>query len=156
MATGHLDAHQTPRRMKWRILAVMAVTCLALLVVRQSLSAEPLHYEPAVVELSGRIVIEHHYGPPNYGETPRIDTKVNSPVLHLDAPIAVVGSEQDDGLNSSPFSGVTRVELLEAAPMSLKEFYGKHVTLRGTLFEPVTMHYHTQVVLTLKEVLTVR
>src|SRR2546430_5606666 len=29
-----------------------------------------LHYEPHVVRVTGKLVTEPHYGPPNFGETP--------------------------------------------------------------------------------------
>ncbi|MEI9983512.1 MAG: hypothetical protein WDN69_10070 [Aliidongia sp.] len=45
-----------------------------------------LHYEPSVVTLAGRVILESHYGPPNFGENPKSDRKFRIPILYLCAP----------------------------------------------------------------------
>ena len=42
-----------------------------------------LSYEPEVVELDGQLVVQSKYGPPNFGEQPKTDQKVQVPVLLL-------------------------------------------------------------------------
>jgi hypothetical protein len=40
-------------------------------------AAQEVTYEPSNVQLSGTIVYEQFYGPPNFGEDPKTDAKVN-------------------------------------------------------------------------------
>ncbi|HKR22002.1 MAG TPA: hypothetical protein VJS17_05365, partial [Pyrinomonadaceae bacterium] len=42
-----------------------------------------LSYEPAIVELEGRLVIQNEWGPPNFGEEPLTDRKEKVPVMVL-------------------------------------------------------------------------
>ena len=71
-------------------------------------------YEPAKVELQGRLTIEQKYGPPGYGENPDTDQGVQIPVLLLSAPIDVQGDPQSD-LNQETVRGVQRVQLVFGA-----------------------------------------
>ena len=54
-----------------------------------------LSYEPATVQLEGRLTVQSKYGPPNYGESPKTDEKVKVPVLVLSVPINVRGTPGD-------------------------------------------------------------
>jgi hypothetical protein len=54
-----------------------------------------LHYGPEKVTLIGKLVSRTFYGPPNYGENPKTDSKESQYVLLLDSPIDVVGSKDD-------------------------------------------------------------
>lgn len=112
-----------------------------------SLAAEPLRYEPAIVQLSGILVLEDHYGPPNYGETPDRDLKLKVPVLKLDALVDVTASQNDD-VNADSFTGIQRVQLLGSPPLKLVELAGQRVMLEGTLFEKHTGWHVTDVVMT--------
>jgi len=48
-----------------------------------------LEYEPAVVELEGKLRVKTFYGPPNFGENPKTDLKERCWILSLDKPINV-------------------------------------------------------------------
>jgi len=74
---------------------IKTVTLFGLILVAASTAAAQDHnrlsYEPAVVELKGKLIVERKYGPPNFGENPRTDAKVRVPVLLLIKPVRVRG-----------------------------------------------------------------
>jgi hypothetical protein len=109
---------------------------------------EVLQYEPATSSLSGTLVMERHYGPPNYGENPTTDSVLMVPILVLDAPVSVKGNIQKPGerigLDSKSFSNVGRVQLVFSTPgRSLRRFVGQHVTATGKLFEKIAGENYT-------------
>jgi hypothetical protein len=75
-------------------------------------------------------------------------------VLELARPLCVRGIA-GDALNDRTRDGVTRVELVLDAPewRALHGRVGARVVLRGTLFTAHTAHHHTDVLLTVREVL---
>lgn len=110
-------------------------------------SERNLHYEPDIVEVVGRIVFEERYGPPNYGETPELDTKELVPVLHLEHSISV---EPRPGTseNLARLRGIDRIQIqLNTEAPAVEEFAGACTTVRGSLFEATTGHHSTPVVL---------
>jgi hypothetical protein len=111
---------------------------------------EQLRYEPAVVKLSGILVMDANYGPPGYGEEPENDQIERSWVLKLDRPVDVIGDPQSD-LNSESGKDVLRVQLVNASKVKLGEHVAKRVTLEGTLFSAHTGHHHTDVLLTIQK-----
>ncbi len=110
-----------------------------------SSAGEPLPYEPAVVRLSGVIVIEAFYGRPNYGADPENDEIERALILVLDEPVAVQG-DPNDNLNSESVDDVRRMHLVVRHPeIWAKEW--QHVVLEGTLFHRFTGHHHTPVLM---------
>lgn len=109
-------------------------------------------YEPVVVELTGRIVWEMHYGPPNYGDDPKHDRQGNYPILKLDRPIDVRGDPKDE-VNSEAHRGVDRIQLVvtDGRPR-FRGLIGKPVKVRGALFNAHLGHHYTPVLLTVQKV----
>src|SRR5437667_6633171 len=97
-------------------------------------------YEPAKVELQGRLTIEQKYGPPGYGENRDTDQRVQIPVLLLSPPIDVQGDPQSD-LNQETVRGVQRVQLV-FGPKSYRRLVCKNITVKGTLFRAIKGHQH--------------
>jgi hypothetical protein len=113
------------------------VLLFVLLMVRGVESSAPdkhwLAYGPEVVELEGTLIIEQKYGPPNYGENPKTDTKWKVPILVLATPINVRGNPQDV-VNSESVEGISRIQLrFFNVAISSKQFIGKRVRVKGTL-----------------------
>lgn len=130
---------------------IKTVTLFGLILVAASTAAAQsndwLSYEPAVVELKGKLVMEWKYGPPNFGENPRTDAKVRVPVLVLVKPVSVRGNPQDT-LNAESVEGLGRMQLnLVNLKTSYKQFIGKRVLVNGTLFHAHTGHHYTKVVM---------
>ncbi len=65
-----------------------SVLILVLLLAAQSVIAKDTYkFEPAVVELTGKLVEKVFYGPPGYGEDPKSDSKEHAAILLLSKPI---------------------------------------------------------------------
>jgi hypothetical protein len=121
-------------------------------------------YEPTKVQVSGTIILQKFYGPPNFGEDPKTDTKVDVLELKLDKPIdigpassiqlrahhcvnnAACGSLY---INSETYSGVTCLELvdLDYPAHHVGNFLSNHVTVHGELYERETGNQYTDVLI---------
>lgn len=110
-----------------------------------------LHYEPAVVELRGTIVLRTFFGPPNYGEDPEIDSRETQGLLELDRPICVARDPTNDA-NSEDERDQRIITLVPAPGMNFGNYAKLHVTIRGTLFHAQTGHHHTRVLMTVNSV----
>ena len=114
-------------------------------------------YEPAVVELHGKLTVQTFFGPPNFGENPETDSKEDQPVLSLDEPINVCGKTEHDEAYESPSVGrVKDVTLVFQVPSeawtSHKAWIGKKVVVAGTLFHADTGHHHTDILMSLQSI----
>ena len=104
-----------------------------------------VHYGPAVTELTGILVMEHVFGPPNFGETPRVDARYIIPVLHLDSAVCVIGDPSSQ-INTDTISDVRRVQLFAGqVRYKFSAFAGQHVTVQGTLEQSVTPGEYTRI-----------
>src|SRR3989338_2775801 len=74
-------AMSTPATWRFASVSALVLTCCM-----RSAGPTPLGYD-VPVELTGRVVSQEQYGPPNYGENPETDAKVRILVLRLSAPI---------------------------------------------------------------------
>ena len=107
---------------------------------------EWLSYQPTVVELKGTLSVKTYYGPPNYGENPDTDTKEALPILVLSKPVSVCGNpDPKAGFDRRTVEDVREIQLILTVPH--KEFIGKTVLVKGTLFHAFTGHHHTDVLL---------
>ncbi|HEU4769901.1 MAG TPA: DUF4431 domain-containing protein [Pyrinomonadaceae bacterium] len=106
-----------------------------------------LGYEPATVELEGRLVIQNEYGPPNYGETPKTDRKERVPVLVLAKPISVRGIPGHE-YNATSVEDTRRIQLVFLDnPPAYKQLIGKKIIVKGSLFHAHTGHHYTPVLI---------
>lgn len=112
---------------------------------------QQLHYEPAVVKLSGLLVTEYVYGPPGFGEDPETDQIDRKWDLRLFAPVDVIGTPGDD-INSESENDVGRVGLVNFSKVNLNAHLGRRVMVEGTLFHSHTAHHHTKVLLEVQKV----
>jgi hypothetical protein len=136
------------RRQSRRSNSAAVVALLAMLATRLAPAdaRRIAQYEPAVVELEGRLISEERFGPPNFGETPEIDARIRVVVLRLNDVIDVVGNPSD-ALNATTERDVVEVQLVFAdAPIyDDAAFYGKPVSVRGRLFHSFTGHHARKV-----------
>ena len=118
----------------------------ALHLVALPASAASLRYEPAVVELSGTVTLEEHFGPPGFGEDPKTDAVELIAVLVPDAPVSVEGDRAGEGFNETTYTDVRRLQLVRGyTDPPFSPYAGKHVVVSGTLYEGFTGHHHTDV-----------
>ena len=110
-----------------------------------------LSYQPTIVELKGTLIIKTYYGPPNYGENPDTDAKEALPVLILNTPVNVWGNPNPKAeFDRKPAEDVREVQLVLAMPH--KQFIGKALLVRGTLFHAFTGHHHTEVLMDVRSI----
>ena len=128
----------------------ITICLLALLFITTASEAkrQELRYETANVTLTGRLVYRTFYGPPNYGETPKTDSRETQAILLLDSPIDVIGTPNDE-INETE-RGVKAITLV--SDRSLRSFVGKRVTVQGKLFHAHTGHHHTKVLMSVSSV----
>jgi hypothetical protein len=129
----------------------VAVVLALLLLSWQRAGAACLKYEPASVTLSGTIATRTAFGPPNYGEDPKHDSRERYLVLALDTPICV-DADPKSNLNYESAADVAAVQMVyfEKYPFR-KGWLNKHVTVTGTLFAAETGHHHTPVLIQVTE-----
>lgn len=96
------------------------------------------------ITLSGVLECRVEYGPPNYGDTPDMDTRVNVPFLSLAAPIAVRRDPSDPTTEDE--SNVSTIQLV-LKNKTLCERTGAPVFVTGKLFHAVTGHHYTPVLM---------
>ena len=134
---------------------------LLVLVVSASVCAIPAHaqtpktrtaiqwldYEPAVVELRGTLVVRTFFGPPNYGENPKTDSKEQQLILLLGSPVNVRGQVGDDVTVNASVRNARRVTLVPNENYPSKKFVGRRVIVKGTLFHAHTGHHHTEILI---------
>ena len=106
-----------------------------------------LNYEPETVTLTGLLVSRTFYGPPNYGENPKTDTKESQYILILDSPVNVIG-DPNSPINRTE-QGIKKVTLVvhdfKAHPV--EPLLGSRIEVSGTLFHAQTGHHHTKVLI---------
>ena len=130
-------------------LSALAVAMSATVALANSGVPEELSYEPSVARLSGTLVVEDHYGPPNFGETPDVDKVEKTLILRLDKHV-VVRARTGDSVNGDTFDDVSSVQLISTG-MKLTDQIGRHVTLEGTLFEKQNGEHFTDVLLSVRK-----
>ncbi len=136
-----------------RLLVIAVAFVLAPCLRAQTTPQEKtwLSYKPAVVELQGKLNFVTKYGPPNYGENPKTDRKVKVLILVLSKAVNVRGDPNSD-LNSESVEGVKQVQLAIKPGIAYKQFVGKHVKAKGTLFHSITGHHYTRVLMDMLEI----
>lgn len=108
-------------------------------------------YEPALVELEGKLTVALKYGPPNYGERPKTDAKVRVPVLVLIKPVNVRGTP-GEAFSAKSVKGVRRIQLIFNTETPYKQLIGRKVLVKGTLFHAFSGHHYTDVVMDVRSV----
>ncbi len=111
---------------------------------------EWLTYEPTIVELKGKLVVKTFFGPPNFGENPKTDTKDRSWILSLDKPINVRATSETDPILGPSIENVGELQLVLQIPH--RKFIGKKIIVKGTLFHAHTGHHHTDVLMDVQSI----
>lgn len=118
----------------------------------EGLRAETTIDPSGMVELSGIVKFEKHYGAPNYGETPKIDEIIMVPILYLDQPISV-GANENSGFES-PHKNIQKIEL--ASSKLYKKFQilkDKRLKVVGKVFEADNALQFTDVLIDVSKII---
>lgn len=106
-------------------------------------AAEPCFHYAEEIKLSGYLEVRTFFGPPNYGENPKTDSRLVQTLLFLDNPICTKASQDEMGEKDQP-----EVTLrTESASPALAGLAGKHVTVTGRLEHAETGHDNTPLIL---------
>jgi hypothetical protein len=116
----------------------------------ESQKKEWLGYWPAVVELEGKLSVKTFFGPPNFGENPKTDSKQRSRILSLDKPINVRAKDETDPTLGPSVDNVRELQLI--FDESLRELIGKKVIVKGTLLHAHSGYHHTDVLLDVESI----
>lgn len=114
-----------------------------------------LPYEPSAVELSGTLHIITKFGPPNYGENPDSDEKLQVPIITLSDSVDVCG-DLSSSINRDAFHGLREIQVLFPEGMAYAGFRDRSVVVTGTLSEAVMSHHFTPVVMVVREIRSIR
>lgn len=141
--------------------AAMRVLTLVTLILVSSATAGPpppngqrwLSYEPALVQLQGTLKLVSKYGPPNFGENPETDEKVQVPILEVREPVSV-RADPSSNLNDESADGVTEVQLVFSlnGTLAYSDLVNQNVTVTGTLYHAHTAHHYTTVLMTVEAI----
>ena len=126
-------------------MKILTAVLVLLLVCTASTSGQrqKLHYEPETVTLTGRVIHRTFYGPPNYGEYPKSDTREKQVILILDSAVDVIANG-NDAFDHTELKVRDVTLVLHRATGNLS---GKRVVVEGTLFHAHTGHHHTRVLM---------
>jgi hypothetical protein len=114
----HETSRFFPRAVSLAILAFAQAPCAS--------------YNPAVTRLDGRLERAFAYGPPGYGETPKIDTRETYLVIVLDAPLCTArGDDETD----EPESVIRRVQLVYSG--DTRRLRGSRIRVTRKLFPAI-------------------
>ncbi len=126
---------------------IAAIMVLSLTSQANGASNPIYHYEPAISKLSGTIETEIHYGPPNYGENLNTDRPEKIYVLSLQSPITVEANK-DDVLNARTFENIYKLQIFSGSnEVNLGPLVGRKTRLTGKIFQGVSGHHHTDVLM---------
>lgn len=118
-----------------RIVIFALITCVASMAPGKTpRSGRWLSYEPAVVQLRGTLKVVPEFGPPNYGENPESDEKVQVPILVLSEPINVKANTARN-LDYEALENVSEIQLALSARdwLAYSHLVGHTVVVTGKL-----------------------
>lgn len=81
--------------------------------------AQCLKYNEDGVVLTGKVVLQTFFGPPNYGEDPTTDSKEKQAILKLDQPICVSADPKNNEDAEAGQTEVTLVPMQKSASVSM-------------------------------------
>lgn len=110
--------------------------------------------ESETVTLTGLLVTERAYGPPNYGENPETDKKEYFPVFKLSDPISIKAESKDE-LNGEPLRGIKEIQLVIQAQDGF-DLKNRNVEVKGKLFHSITGHHHKKVLLDVEKIRAIK
>jgi hypothetical protein len=121
------------RVLKWVLITV-------LMILSCSVFAQDLIFNNPVT-VSGLLKTKMFYGPPGYGEDPKSDARETAYILYLNHPIQIPME------NSGGGAVYSKMQVVYDNPKLLRKLVGRKVTVSGDLFESMTGHHHTEILI---------
>lgn len=113
---------------KWRIYFCLSC-CLLLGMANADCIDASYDSKPLPTAFSGYFINEKDWGPPNFGESPRTDSKFTVLLLKLDKPVTACATAD----SPSEVLDCVQVFPMGCGSISTSTLYGQHVTVSGTL-----------------------
>ncbi len=141
-----------------RLIAVVIMACASLFgscnIWAEESSDITLRYYPCTVHLTGTLVTQERWGPPNFGENPAKDTRVTIYVLRLGETVNV--EVPASGSSSSPLfiKGIKEIQIDFPVKKTYQKFVGQQVVIKGQLLEGLAPLEYTKVVIRAQSVRT--
>lgn len=133
-----------------RLLFMKALLITAAIACSWQASADScLHYGEPDATVRGKVHLRTFYGPPGYGETPRIDRRETQAFLFLSSPICVEASGAADEPEEHAQAEITLVPLHGE---NLKAYQARSISATGRLFHAISGHHHTPVLIEITSV----
>ena len=123
---------------------------ILLLTVQPVYAEDAYKFDPAVVELTGKLEKKLFYGPPGYGENLEKDSKEHAVILMLSKPISVM-AEKGDQFNETR-KNVKEIQLINLKEIPLSKYLQKKVKVTGKLSSAITGHHHTKVLIEIEDI----
>ena len=112
-------------------------------------------YAPAVVQLNGMLQQATYYGPPNYGNDPKHDSKEIVYVIILEQSIDIQGRAQSDF--DVALNNLKKVQIVPRGfDKQLKSLLNQKVQVSGKLFGAQTGHHHTAALIQLEGLVKIK
>lgn len=127
--------------MQLHLAALLGTLCVAL---PSWAAPQCLHYEGDPVALAGKVTLRTFYGPPNYGENPKTDSRETQAILVLSKPICV---EENQTFYAEKEKNQQKITLVPPKGVNFGSYRGRFVTVEGTLFHAHTAHHRTRVLM---------
>ncbi len=102
-------------------------------------------FEPATVELSGKLVRRVFPGPPNYEDVKKGDAAEQGFYLELEKPICASGGKWPE--HGTVTSARIQLVLDDAGYDRLRPSLNRRVKVKGSLFPSLTGHHHAPLLL---------
>lgn len=118
--------------------AILALPCAA--------QAGCLHYEPTKVVIRGTLIRQTYPGPPNFESVANGDAPETGYYLKL-AKALCTEARPDEEASSYTNQRLIQLALSPEQYAQMKPRLGQTVHVRGTLFESMTGHHHTSVLM---------
>lgn len=132
-----------------RLTHLVLIIGLGLVGCASCASVQPhtIAYEPIVVTLTGTLTIREVFGPPNYGETPDQDAREKAYILAVNAPVSI-NADPNSEVNRDSFMDLRQIQLAPMPGVSVpQEWAGVQIVATGTIFQAITGHHVTNVVM---------
>ncbi len=133
--------------MSTAIAAVSGPGVALLLASVAATAAEGTSVHPACGTFRGRATVEHHYGPPNYGEDPTTDARMRVVILTFPRPLRARVFGPEPKYDADVY--VTRLQVLFRIgdPRASVPYRGQTAAFSGCLVQAESGHHVTPVLL---------
>lgn len=111
-------------------------------------AADFLKYEPSVVTLRGKLLLQEFPGPPGYENIAHGDKREGIWILKLYKPVRVIALPGDELMESQDDVKEIQLVCLTGCKEKYSFYAGKTVKLSGTLFSAHSGHHHKNVLMT--------